>query len=64
MWVHDGPVDRLPLTARQYNDVRQEDGFKNAIIANRMIVESRAVQPPLVDPSEAEQVEKNKVTAY
>ncbi|KAG9254826.1 peptidase family M49-domain-containing protein [Emericellopsis atlantica] len=47
-----------------YNDIRQEDGFKNVIIANRMVTESQAQQYPFIDASEAEQFKKHKYPAY
>lgn len=47
-----------------YNDIRQEDGFKNVIIANRMVAESQAKQYPFIDVSEAEQFQKHKFPAY
>ncbi|KAH6890266.1 peptidase family M49-domain-containing protein [Thelonectria olida] len=47
-----------------YNDIRQEDGFKNVIIANRMLAESQAKQYPFIDASEAEQFKKHKFQAY
>ncbi|KPM44896.1 Dipeptidyl peptidase 3 [Neonectria ditissima] len=47
-----------------YNDIRQEDGFKNVIIANRMIAESHAKQYPFIDASEAEQFKEHKFPAY
>ncbi|RKK17492.1 Dipeptidyl peptidase 3 [Fusarium oxysporum f. sp. cepae] len=47
-----------------YNDIRQEDGFKNVIIANRMVAESQAEQYPFIDASEAEQFKKHKYPAY
>ncbi|KAK4033925.1 dipeptidyl peptidase III [Parachaetomium inaequale] len=47
-----------------YNDIRQESGFKNVIIANRMAAESRAKQYPFIDPSEAEMFAKHKFPAY
>ncbi|CAM1507779.1 Fc.00g046270.m01.CDS01 [Cosmosporella sp. VM-42] len=47
-----------------YNDIRQEDGFKNVIIANRMVAESQAKQYPFIDASEAEQFKKHKFPAY
>ncbi|PON27672.1 dipeptidyl-peptidase 3 [Trichoderma gamsii] len=47
-----------------YNDIRQEDGFKNVIISNRMIAESQAIQYPLVEESEAEQFKKHRFHAY
>ncbi|UKZ86030.1 uncharacterized protein TrAFT101_001869 [Trichoderma asperellum] len=47
-----------------YNDIRQEDGFKNVIISNRMIAESQAMQYPFIEESEAEQFKKHKFQAY
>lgn len=47
-----------------YNDIRQEDGFKNLIIANRMVAESQAKHFPFIDPSEREQFRKHKFPAY
>ncbi|OAQ70564.1 dipeptidyl peptidase III [Pochonia chlamydosporia 170] len=47
-----------------YNDIRQEDGFKNVIIANRMAVESQAEQYPFIEDSEAKQFKKRKFPAY
>ncbi|KAH6842422.1 peptidase family M49-domain-containing protein [Chaetomium sp. MPI-CAGE-AT-0009] len=47
-----------------YNDIRQECGFKNVIIANRMAAESRAKQYPFIDSSEAETFAKHKFPAY
>ncbi|RYP55899.1 hypothetical protein DL771_012275 [Monosporascus sp. 5C6A] len=47
-----------------YNDIRQKDGFKNVIIANRMVAESQAQQYPFIDASEAEQFNKHKFPAY
>ncbi|KAK7753488.1 hypothetical protein SLS62_004563 [Diatrype stigma] len=47
-----------------YNDIRQEDGFKNVIIANRMVAESQAQQYPFIDASEEEQFKKHKFPAY
>ncbi len=52
------------LTLSQYNDIRQECGFKNVIIANRMVIESKARQYPFVDPFEAETFQKHKFPAY
>lgn len=51
-------------TPLQYNDIRQEDGFKNVIVANRMVAESQAKQSPFIDASEAEQFKKHKFPAY
>ncbi|KAM0454874.1 hypothetical protein ACHAPV_008248 [Trichoderma viride] len=47
-----------------YNDIRQEDGFKNVIISNRMITESQAMQYPFIEESEAEQFKKHRFQAY
>ncbi|KAB5575623.1 peptidase family M49-domain-containing protein [Coniochaeta sp. 2T2.1] len=48
-----------------YNDIRQEYGFKNVIIANRMTAESSNAAPcPFIDPSEAETFQKYKYPAY
>ncbi|RYP89132.1 hypothetical protein DL769_000180 [Monosporascus sp. CRB-8-3] len=47
-----------------YNDIRQEEGFKNVIIANRMVAESQVKQYPFIDASEAEQFKKHKFPAY
>ncbi|KAK9435535.1 dipeptidyl peptidase III [Metarhizium brunneum] len=46
-----------------YNDIRQENGFKNVIISNRMIAESQAKQYPFIEDSEAEQFRKHKFQA-
>ena len=55
---------RLRLNVTQYNDIRQEEGFKNVIIANRMAAESQAQQYPFIDPSEAEEFRRCKFAAY
>jgi dipeptidyl-peptidase-3 len=48
-----------------YNDIRQESGFKNVIIANRMTAESNdAEKSPFVDPSEVDTFQKHKYPAY
>lgn len=47
-----------------YNDIRQEEGFKNVIIANRMAAESQAQQYPFIDASEAEEFKRCKFPAY
>ncbi|KAH7304979.1 peptidase family M49-domain-containing protein [Stachybotrys elegans] len=47
-----------------YNDIRQETGFKNVIIANRMAAESTAIQWPFVDESEMGQFRTYKHAAY
>lgn len=52
------------LTLLQYNDIRQEEGFKNVIIANRMVVESQAQQYPFIHSSEADEFKRCKYPAY
>ena len=48
-----------------YNDIRQQHGFKNVIIANRMSAESNEAQvSPFVEPSEALIFQKHKYPAY
>ncbi|KAB5563119.1 peptidase family M49-domain-containing protein [Coniochaeta sp. 2T2.1] len=48
-----------------YNDIRQEHGFKNVIIANRMTAESNdTANCPFVDAMEAETFQKHKYPAY
>ena len=48
-----------------YNDIRQECGFKNVIIANRMTAESNTnIVSPFIDPSEASTFQKHKYSAY
>ncbi|KAL2024244.1 hypothetical protein VTK56DRAFT_9400 [Thermocarpiscus australiensis] len=47
-----------------YDDIRQESGFKNVIISNRMVAESQAEQYPFINPSEAETFSKHKFPAY
>ena len=48
-----------------YNDIRQECGFKNVIIANRMTAESNMADlSPFVDPSEVETFQRHKFSAY
>lgn len=39
-------------------------GFKNVIIANRMVAESTAMQWPFIDDSEVETFQKHKYPAY
>jgi len=50
----------------QYNDIRQDVGFKNVMVANRMIAEStRDSSPPaFIDPTEASTFLKHKYPAY
>ncbi|KAK4452742.1 peptidase family M49-domain-containing protein [Podospora aff. communis PSN243] len=52
------------INLQNYNDIRQEEGFKNVIISNRMMVESQAQQYPFIDPSEAEEFQRCKSPAY
>ncbi|KAF2270745.1 peptidase M49, dipeptidyl-peptidase III [Lojkania enalia] len=48
-----------------YNDIRDECGFKNVIIANRMSAESNnAHRSPFVDAAELEEFQKAKYPAY
>ncbi|KAI3323189.1 peptidase [Xylariaceae sp. AK1471] len=47
-----------------YNDIRQDVGFKNVIIANRMVAESTAVQWPFIPENEMEVFQKHKYLAY
>ncbi|KAM4066812.1 peptidase family M49 domain-containing protein [Hirsutella rhossiliensis] len=47
-----------------YNDIRQEDGFKNVIVANRMVAESQAKHHLFIDSSEMEQFKEHKFPAY
>ena len=50
---------------RQYNDIREDCGFKNVIIANRMSAESsEATISPFVDASEAATFQKHKYPTY
>lgn len=56
---------RYLLRAEQYNDIRQECGFKNVIIANRMSAESNKAEVcPFLDSSETETFQKHKYSAY
>ncbi|KAH1597123.1 hypothetical protein KXX34_009368 [Aspergillus fumigatus] len=48
-----------------YNDIRQEDGFKNIIFANRMIAESqRARGIHMIHESERKVFQEHRFTAY
>ncbi|KAI1802972.1 dipeptidyl peptidase III [Daldinia bambusicola] len=47
-----------------YNDIRQDVGFKNVIITNRMVVESTAMQWPFIDDSEIKTFQRHKYPAY
>ena len=48
-----------------YNDIRQQHGFKNVIVANRMSAESNEAQvSPFVQPSEALMFQKHKYPTY
>ncbi|KAI0531914.1 peptidase family M49-domain-containing protein [Xylaria digitata] len=52
------------INVPNYNDIRQEDGFKSVIIANRMAVEGKAIQYPFIEPSLADTFQKHKFPAY
>lgn len=55
----------VPRLTSQYNDIRQDCGFKNVIIANRMAAESsNQLANPFVDTQEAETFQKHKFPAY
>ncbi|KAI0199001.1 peptidase family M49-domain-containing protein [Astrocystis sublimbata] len=47
-----------------YNDIRQDVGFKNVIIANRMVAESTAIQWPFIPAEEIQTFQKHKYPAY
>ncbi|KAI1295277.1 peptidase family M49-domain-containing protein [Xylaria venustula] len=47
-----------------YNDIRQEDGFKSVIIANRMVAEGKAIQYPFIEHAEADRFQKHKFPSY
>ncbi|KAI0113626.1 peptidase family M49-domain-containing protein [Nemania sp. FL0031] len=52
------------INVPNYNDIRQEDGFKSVIIANRMAVEGKAIQYPFIEHSLAATFQKHKFPAY
>ncbi|KAJ8131987.1 hypothetical protein O1611_g1639 [Lasiodiplodia mahajangana] len=52
------------INVPNYNDIRQEDGFKSVIIANRMVVEGKAMQYPFIEPSLADTFQKHKFSGY
>ncbi|TGJ79176.1 hypothetical protein E0Z10_g9592 [Xylaria hypoxylon] len=52
------------INVPNYNDIRQEDGFKSVIIANRMAVEGKAMQYPFIEPSLAARFQNHKFPAY
>ncbi|KAI1351962.1 peptidase family M49-domain-containing protein [Xylaria sp. FL0043] len=52
------------INLHNYNDIRQEDGFKSVIIANRMVAEGRAIQYPFIEPELAETFQRHKFPAY
>jgi dipeptidyl-peptidase-3 len=52
------------INVPNYNDIREEDGFKNVIISNRMMAESEAEPYPFIDDSEFETFKKHKFAAY
>ncbi|KAE8824347.1 hypothetical protein PTNB85_08904 [Pyrenophora teres f. teres] len=48
-----------------YNDIRDEFGFKNVIIANRMSAEgNKAHRSPFIDPAELDSFQRAKYPAY
>ncbi|KAI8633195.1 peptidase family M49-domain-containing protein [Xylariaceae sp. FL1651] len=47
-----------------YNDIRQDVGFKNVIVANRMVAESTAMQWPFIPAEESDLFRKHKYPAY
>ncbi|KAI1260484.1 peptidase family M49-domain-containing protein [Xylariaceae sp. FL1019] len=47
-----------------YNDIRQDTGFKSVIIANRMAAESTAKQWPFIPEAEMETFQRHKHPAY
>ncbi|KAF2280327.1 dipeptidyl peptidase III [Westerdykella ornata] len=48
-----------------YNDIRDECGFKNVIIANRMSCEgNKSHQSPFIDPAEVDSFQRAKYPAY
>ncbi|UQC90711.1 dipeptidyl-peptidase 3 [Colletotrichum lupini] len=47
-----------------YNDIRQETGFKNVIIANRMVAESKAQGYPFIEDSEEAAFRRAKFPTY
>jgi dipeptidyl-peptidase III len=58
-------VRNKQLIPSQYNDLRQECGFKNVIVANRMKAEGSSVEVcPFLDASEVETFQKHKYPAY
>ncbi|KAH2922445.1 hypothetical protein KXW15_004811 [Aspergillus fumigatus] len=59
------PVQILAYCSSLYNDIRQEDGFKNIIFANRMIAESqRARGIHMIHESERKVFQEHRFTAY
>ncbi|KAI9725808.1 MAG: hypothetical protein M1828_002437 [Chrysothrix sp. TS-e1954] len=49
----------------QYNDIREQHGFKNVIISNRMSAEASDAEPcPFIDPSESATFQKHRFPAY
>ncbi|KAI0973575.1 peptidase family M49-domain-containing protein [Xylaria arbuscula] len=49
---------------RSSQQLLQEEGFKSVIIANRMIVEGRAVQYPFIEHALADRFQKHKFPSY
>ncbi|KAF2477130.1 peptidase M49, dipeptidyl-peptidase III [Lindgomyces ingoldianus] len=59
------PPDFTSIHGDQYNDIREQCGFKNVIIANRMSAESSKTQPcPFIHVLELESFQRNKYPAY
>lgn len=54
----------LGINLPNYNDIRQDVGFKNVIIANRMVAESTAMQWPFIPVEEMELFQKHKYPVY
>ncbi|KAI1736227.1 peptidase family M49-domain-containing protein [Xylaria scruposa] len=52
------------INVPNYNDIRQDVGFKSVIIANRMVAESTAMQWPFIPAEEMELFQKHKYPAY
>ncbi|KAI0866105.1 peptidase family M49-domain-containing protein [Xylaria cubensis] len=52
------------INVPNYNDIRQDVGFKSVIIANRMVAESTAMQWPFIPAEEMGLFQKHKYPAY
>ncbi|KAJ3939178.1 uncharacterized protein N0V96_010621 [Colletotrichum fioriniae] len=62
-------IRKLPWTSPEndgkgYNDIRQDTGFKNVIIANRMVAESKAQGYPFIGDHEEAAFRKAKFPTY